>query len=87
MHLHKLSVRVSSAALILLAAAAAPAAAADPASPSNEASVANSAPAHATQSAPAEPKKICRTIETTGSRLKTTKVCLTREQWRDAKYH
>ncbi|HEX8262363.1 MAG TPA: hypothetical protein VF547_05760 [Allosphingosinicella sp.] len=86
--MHKLTVRLSSAAL-LLAAAATPVAAAGPASsPSNEASVANSAaPAHSTKSTPDEPKKICRTIETTSSRLKAKRVCLTREQWRNAKYN
>ncbi len=88
MHLHKFSVRVSSAALLLLAAAA-PATAADPASPSNEASVSHRdhAPAHSTKAQPDEPKKICRTIETTSSRLKAKKICLTREQWRNAKYN
>jgi hypothetical protein len=86
MHLHKFSVRVSSAALLLLAAT--PLAAADPVpSPSNAASVADTAPAHATKPTPDEPKKICRTIETTSSRLKSTKICLTREQWRNAKYN
>jgi invasion protein IalB len=87
MHLHKLSVRLSSAALLLLAAAA-PAFADQPSSPANEAGVAaaDRAPAHATKSAPDEPKKICRTIETTSSRLKAKKVCLTREQWRNAQY-
>ena len=89
MHLHKLSVRLSSAALLLLAAAAPVSAADQPSSPSNEASVADvkGAPVHATKAAPDEPKKICRTIETTSSRLKSTKVCLTREQWRNAKYN
>ena len=89
MHLHKLSVRVSSAALLLLAAAAPVSAADQPASPSNEASVAdsNQRPAHAAKEAPKEPKKICRTIDTTSSRLKSKKVCLTREQWRNAKYN
>ncbi|HYD36604.1 MAG TPA: hypothetical protein VEA60_03265 [Allosphingosinicella sp.] len=89
MHLHKLSWRVSSVAL-LLAAAAAPVSAADqPSSPSNEASVAeaNRAPAHAAKTAPAEPKRICRTIEQTSSRLQSKKVCLTREQWRNVKYN
>ena len=89
MHLHKLSVRLSSAALLLLAAAAPVSAADQPSSPSNEASVAdgNGAPAHATKTAPDEPKRICRTIETTSSRLKAKKVCLTREQWRNVKYN
>jgi hypothetical protein len=88
MHLHKLSVRVSSAALLLLAAAA-PVSAADPASPSNQASVADAdrAPAHSTKAPAGEPKKICRNIETTSSRLRSKKVCLTREQWRNAKYN
>ena len=89
MHLHKLSVRVSSAVLLLLAAAA-PVSAADPASsPSNQASVADvdRAPAHATREEPKEPKKICRSLEQTSSRLQTKKVCLTREQWRNAKYN
>ena len=89
MHLHKVSVRLSSAALLLLAAAAPVSAADQPSSPANEASVADAGhgPAHATKTAPDEPKKICRNIETTSSRLKTTKVCLTREQWRNAKYN
>ena len=88
MHLHKFSVRVSSAALLLLAAAA-PATAADPATPSNQSGVAHGdhVPAHSTKAAPDEPKKICRTIETTSSRLKAKKVCLTREQWRNVKYN
>ena len=85
MHLHKFAVRLSSAVLVL--AAAIPAAAAAPVSSSNEAGVTDAAPAHATKPAPDEPKKICRSIETTSSRLKTTKVCLTREQWRNAKYN
>ena len=89
MHLHKLSVRVSSAALLLLAAVAPVSAADQPSSPSNEASVAdvNRAPAHTTKEAPKEPKKICRSIENTSTRLQTKKVCLTREQWRNAKYN
>jgi invasion protein IalB len=89
MQLHKFSVRLSSAVL-LLAAAAAPVAAADqPASPANEASVADAdrGPAHATNEEPKEPKKICRSLEQTSSRLQTKKVCLTREQWRNAKYN
>jgi hypothetical protein len=89
MHLHKLSVRLSSAALLLLAAAAPVSAADQPSMPSNEASVAdvNQRPAHATKQAPKEPKKICRSLEQTSSRLQTKKVCLTREQWRNAKYN
>ena len=89
MHLHKLSVRLSSAALLLLAATAPVSAAEQPSSPSNEASVAdaNRAPTHSTKANADEPKKICRTIETTSSRLRAKKVCLTREQWRNAKYN
>lgn len=89
MHLHKLSVRLSSAALLLLAAAAPVSAADQPSSPSNEASGAdvNQRPAHSTKEEPKEPKKICRSIENTSSRLQTKKVCLTREQWRNAKYN
>ena len=89
MHLHKLSVRLSSAALLLLAATA-PVAAAEPVSSSNEASAVDAnagTPAHATKPAADEPKKICRNIETTSSRLKSQRVCLTREQWRNAKYN
>ena len=89
MHLHKLSIGVASAALLVLAAAA-PAAAADPATPSNESRVADehAAPAHAAkQPEPQEPKKICRSLEHTSSRLQTKKVCLTRELWRIAKYN
>ena len=86
MHLHKFSVRVSSAAFLLLAAAA-PAAAADQASTVSNDAVAADRPAHATKTAPDEPKRICRNIETTSSRLKSKKVCLTREQWRNAKYN
>ena len=90
MHLHKLSVRLSSAALLLLAAAAPVSAADQASSPSNEASVSdvvNQRPAHATKAEPKEPKKICRSLEQTSSRLQTKKVCLTREQWRNAKYN
>ena len=89
MHLHKLSVRVSSAALLFLAAAAPVSAADQPASSSNEASVAaaDQRPAHSTKEAPKEPKKICRSIEQTSSRLQKKRICLTREQWRDAKYN
>jgi hypothetical protein len=88
MHLHKLSVRLSSAALLLMAVAAPVSAADQPSSPSNEASVADTQrPAHATRTSPDEPKKICRTIEQISSRLRTKKVCLTREQWRNAKYN
>ena len=89
MHLHKFSARLAGAALLLLAAAA-PVSAADQAAPSsNEASVsdAKGVPAHASKTAPDEPKKICRSIEQTSSRLQTKKVCLTREQWRNAKYN
>lgn len=88
MHLHKLFARVSSAAFLFLAAAA-PAAAADPvATPSNEATAAQTGhlPAHSTKPAADEPKKICRSIGQTNSRLQTTRVCLTREQWRSASY-
>ena len=89
MHLHQISLRVSSAALLLLAAAAPVSAAEQAASPSNEASVADvkAAPAHTVKAAPAEPKRICRTIEQTSSRLQSKKVCLTREQWRNVKYN
>lgn len=88
MHLHKLSVRVSSAALLLLAAAA-PAAAADSAAPaSNQSTVApGSHASHAAKPAADEPKLICRRIGNTTSRLQTKKVCLTREQWRNVKYN
>ena len=89
MHLHKLSVRLSSAALLLLAAAA-PAAAADSAAPaSNESTVVapGSHASHATKPAADEPKLICRRIGNTTSRLQTKKVCLTREQWRNVKYN
>ncbi|HEX6376327.1 MAG TPA: hypothetical protein VFZ91_11475 [Allosphingosinicella sp.] len=92
MKLHKFSVRLSSAACLLLAAVA-PAAAADSApAPSNEATATDShgsharPPAHAT-SAPDEPKKICRNIAQTSSRLRTKRICLTREQWSRAKYN
>ena len=88
MHLRNLSVRLSSAALLLLAAAA-PAAAADSSTPaSNQSTVTH--PNHAAPSAkaqPQEPKKICRNIEQTHSRLQTKRICLTRQQWRDAKYN
>jgi hypothetical protein len=87
MHLHKISVRLSSAVLLLLAAAAPVSAADQPSSPANESSDAVHGPAHATETAPDEPKKICRNIETTSSRLKAKKICLTREQWRNAKYN
>jgi len=89
MHLHKISVRLSSAALLLLAAAA-PAAAADPsaAPASNQASVASGNHAsHSTKPAADQPKLICRHIGNSTSRLQTKKVCLTREQWRNAKYN
>lgn len=89
MQLHKFSLRVSSAALLLLATAA-PVAASDSSAPSNSATTVTSpqaeTPAHA-KSEPAEPKKICRTIEQTSSRLQAKKVCLTREQWRRATYN
>jgi invasion protein IalB len=89
MYLHQISVRLSGAALLLLAAAAPVSAADQPSSPSNEASVAdvNPRPSHATKEEPKEPKKICRSLEQTSSRLQTKKVCMTREQWRNAKYN
>jgi hypothetical protein len=89
MHLNKFSVRVSGAALLLLAAAGPVAAADQTASPSNQASVAdaNQRPAHSTKAEPKEPKRICRSIENLSSRLQTKKVCMTREQWRNAKYY
>jgi|GEM_PF-6343495 len=88
MHLHKISVRLSSAALLLLAAAA-PAAAADPAAAaSNQATVASGNHAsHSTKPSADQPKLICRHIGNSTSRLQTKKVCLTREQWRNAKYN
>jgi hypothetical protein len=88
MHLHKLSVRLSSAALLLLAVAA-PAAAADPAVPvTNQATVSQGNHAsHSTKPAADQPKLICRNIGNTISRLQTKKVCLTREQWRNVKYN
>jgi hypothetical protein len=89
MQLHKFSLRLSSAALLLLTATS-PLAAAETA-PSSSGSTTISgpqadAPAHA-KAAPEEPKKICRTIETTSSRLRSKKVCMTREQWRRASYN
>lgn len=89
MHLHRFAGRLAGAALLLIAAAA-PVSAADQAAPSsNDSSVsdAKGVPAHASKTEADEPKKICRSIETTSSRLKTKKVCLTREQWRNAKYN
>lgn len=88
MHLHKISVRLSGAALLLLAAAV-PVSAADQPSPTNEASVsdARQRPAHSAKQEPKEPKLICRSMEQTSSRLQKKKVCLTREQWRNAKYY
>jgi hypothetical protein len=88
MHLHKLFAHVSSAAFLFLAAAA-PAAAVEPAAtPSNEAAAVHTGhpPAHSTKPAADEPKKICRNIAQTNSRLQTKRVCLTREQWRSASY-
>ena len=87
MHLHKISVRLSSAVLLLMAA---PVAAADQLpSSSTESNVAdaNQRPEHSTKDEAKEPKKICRSMEQTSSRLQKKKVCLTREQWRDAKYY
>ena len=88
MHLHKFSVRLSSAALLLLAATA-PAAAADTSAPaSNQATVASGNHAsHSTKPAADQPKLICRQIGNSTTRLQTKKVCLTREQWRNAKYN
>lgn len=88
MHLHKISVRLSSAALLFLAATA-PAAAADPVAPaSNQATVASGSHAsHSTKPAADQPKLICRNIGNSTSRLQTKKVCLTRQQWRKAKYN
>jgi hypothetical protein len=87
MHLHKLSVRLSSAVLLLLAAAA-PVAAADPAAPATNQAVSQGEHAsHATKPAADEPKLICRHIGNSTSRLQTKKVCLTREQWRNVKYN
>lgn len=87
MHLHKLSVRLSSAALLLLAAA--PVSAADNAAPaSNQSAVSTGSHAsHATKPSADEPKLICRRIGNTTSRLQTKKICLTREQWRNVKYN
>jgi hypothetical protein len=88
MDLRNSSKRLSSAAFLLLAAAA-PAAAADSGAPaSKEATVTH--PNHSANSAKPdadEPKKICRNIAQTHSRLLTRRVCLTREQWRNAKYN
>jgi len=88
MHLRKISVRLSSAAFLLLASAA-PASASDSGVPTSK----QASPAHPNHSAtaekrtPEEPKKICRNIEQTHSRLQTKRICLTRQQWRDAKYN
>jgi Ni/Co efflux regulator RcnB len=87
MHLHKLFAPVSSVAFLVLAAAAPAAAAAPGATPANGAAAqTGQPPAHATKPAADEPKKICRNIAQTNSRLQTTRVCLTREQWRSASY-
>lgn len=92
MKLHAVSMRLAGAALLLLTAGA-PAAAASPEPVSaNDATVAGSnarpsAPGHATRPSADEPKKICRDIAQTNSRLRTTRVCLTRQQWRNAKYN
>ncbi|HYE28360.1 MAG TPA: hypothetical protein VEA61_09025 [Allosphingosinicella sp.] len=87
--MHKLSARVSCVALLFVGAAAPVAAADSVPSPSNQAATADgpSLPAHATKAEAGEPKRICRNIETTSSRLKSKKICLTREQWRNAKYN
>ncbi|HEX8572830.1 MAG TPA: hypothetical protein VF759_08770 [Allosphingosinicella sp.] len=88
MHLRNLSAGLSSAALLLLAASS-PAVASESTPPaSNESSVARpNHSAHSTKPAADEPKKICRSIGQTNSRLQTKKICLTREQWRNAKYN
>lgn len=89
MQLHAIFTRLAGAAL-LLSAVSAPAAAADPLPvPANEATVVGNSAAHAGHAAKPgadEPKKICRRLPSTTSRLKTTRVCLTREQWRNATY-
>ena len=84
MHLHKLSVRLSSAVFLLLAAAV-PAAAADPAAaPAGEEGTAE-APAKAAE--PAEqPRKICRTIESSSNRLGAKRICMTKDEWSHVKF-
>ena len=39
-----------------------------------------------TPPAPKEEKKICKTIEDTGSRLGGKKICMTAKEWRKAEY-
>jgi hypothetical protein len=84
MHLHKFSVRLSSAAF-LFHAAAVPAAAANPAAaPASEEGTADS-PAKAAK--PAEqPRKICRTIESSSNRLGAKRICMTKDEWNHVKF-
>jgi hypothetical protein len=78
-----ISLRLAGAALLILAAA--PVAAADTAAPANS-TTADAGGAPATTAAPAEKpkkvKKICRSDNATGSHVRGTKICMTREEWR-----
>ena len=77
-----LSLRLAGAALLILASA--PAMAADVAAPSNSTTAdAGGAPATtAPAEKPKKEKKICRSDNATGSNLRATKICMTREEWR-----
>ena len=44
------------------------------------------APGQATPAAAKEEKKICRTVEDTGSRLGNKKICMTAKEWRKSDY-
>ena len=77
------ALRLAGAALVL---AAAPAAAADPVAAPTVNSTAEAGGSSAT-SKPKKAKKengdlICKTFPSTESRMKSTKVCRTREEWR-----
>ena len=85
MNLAAFPLRLAGAACLAFTAAPAAAGTNPSTAPSSEPSEGNGA-APAAEAKPAEEKRICRRIEATESRMKTQRVCLTREEWRRAKF-
>ncbi|MFL6843707.1 MAG: hypothetical protein ACJ8ER_02365 [Allosphingosinicella sp.] len=85
MQLHSISVRLAGAALLLLAAA--PAAAVDmpnaDSAPNANSNSIDSGPGEGAKPA-AQPKRICRTIDASESRMRAKRICMTAEEWKRA---
>ena len=84
------SLRLAGAAALLFAAAPVAAAETPPqtqaaAAPSDQSPETGAAPTEAAKPK-AEPRKICRKLDASASRLSAQRVCLTAEQWRHVEY-